>query len=84
MVCAVPVEGHRHAVFDSVIGMVLDGYVPHFLLPESDPDLSLAQERQSVPLFLGRLEHVHVLRSDVGSQELEHRCPTATLLDDVV
>ena len=84
MVGAVPVEGHRHTVFDSVIGMVLDGYVPHFLLPESDPDLSLALERQGVPLFLGGLEHVLVLRSDVGSQELEHRCPTATLLQYVV
>lgn len=84
MVCAIPVEGHRDTVFDGIIRMVFDGYVPHFLLPEGDPDLSLALERQSVPLLLGGLEHVLVLRSNVGSQELEHRCPTATLLDDVV
>ena len=84
MVGAVPVEGHRDTVFDSVIGMVLDGYVPHFLLPESDPDLSLALERQGVPLFLGGLEHVLVLRSDVGLQQVQHNRPTSTLLDDVV
>ena len=84
MVCSVPVEGHRDTVFDGIIRMVLDGYVPHFLLPESDPDLSLALERQGVPLFLGGLEHVLVLRSDVGLQQVQHNRPTSTFPHNVV
>ena len=64
--------------------MVFDCRAAKFLFPKSDENLSLSLERDGVPLFLCRFDHMPELRCDVGSEQSQHHNPTSTLSKYVI